>query len=160
MKAYIYFKVPREQAEHFNAFATLILENKKLMKLKRGIEVVDSVDVLWYRDNLPHLYPLHLGRLGEGECRVFNIREDEGAFVGLTHEEIQECIAQTFYLLHQKFDIRIHSDYRFFSKEYFSAEQVRRITKNGRCLGLNPEKIFPEDMKTELPSTDNSPTPV
>ena len=140
MGAYLYFRVPPEQSDDFNAAALSLPENKRLVELQRAIVVIDRDEIAWCERHRPDLVSYYSDRMGKGDWKASGISPNEGKKAGLSYGDIFEQVACVFEELHKKFDIKIYSGSCALSREYFSLEQLLLITKNGDALSSRPTK--------------------
>lgn len=146
MGAYLMYKlVDPKEAIKANNFLELQQEQQELKKSHRS---------LWFWDSRDRL--IELKKLKETGCGCPDYKKiGEGDFkasgMGCDESEIAfELVTKLFEKLHPNFKLKIYSGSCALSGDYFTLEQMRRITKNGELLsGDRKEKVL-EVMNNKL----------
>ena len=147
MGAYLYYKLAnKNKAEDYNKFIANTELGKRLIKAESLISVYDSEDVEFTKINYPNLASFYQENIGKGEFKASGISTKmlENADCE-TLEEFYELVTRLFVLAQKKYKMYFASRSCAFNTSgcYFSINQMKRITNNGKRLKTStsdPEK--------------------
>jgi len=131
MGAYLYFKLEKKEiAIEVNQFLEKLEENKSLGD--EGIYFLSTEDVVWAKANNPASVDYYKGKVGTGEIKVSGVE----CRTNICETDILETQTKVFEILNQKFSMSYYAHSCALSVEeyYFSLEQMKRITNNGKLL--------------------------
>ncbi len=147
MGAYLYYKLAdKNQADEYNKFIAKTNEGKRLIRANALLTVSGNDDIQWAKENFPQFIEYHKKNFGKGCFKASGIPDNEILNSGCNSErEYFELITDLFVDAQTKFKMWFASGSCAFNLNgaYFSIEQMKRITKNGKRLkhsGSNPEK--------------------
>jgi len=129
MGAYLNFKlVNPEKTKEANEFVENLEEQKILKENADGYLPIH----FWTKETAEKNYGLNQG---EGDIKTSGLPPG-------VHEENRKHVVKIFKKLHKKFDIKVLSSSCSLTEHYFTPEQIRIITNNGKALsGDEKEKI-------------------
>lgn len=136
MGAYLYFKLKdKRQAEKaMNWLENESVANKKLMEINEGLFIVCPSEIQWAIDNNNPSYEDECRRnLGRGSIKTSGGRDFEN---DLELVDMLEMWVEAFEELNEKFEMQYLASSCAFtvSEDYFSVEQMKRMTRNGTLL--------------------------
>ncbi len=147
MGAYLFFKLSnKKQADEFNKFVSETEEGQRLIKAETPIRVYDNSDIEWVTEHNPNWVSHYQEKIGKGDFKASGICssmvEDSDCF---DLAEYFELITNLFVKAQTKFKMWFASGSCAFNLDgtYFSIDQMKRITQNGKRLkhSINdPEK--------------------
>lgn len=147
MGAYLFYMLERKsQADNYNRFIAETDEGKRLIKAEALLTVSGNDDINWAKENNPHFIRYHKENFGKGEFKASGIPDSEIINAGCKSEkEYFELITNLFVKVQTKFKMWFASGSCAFNLDetYFSIDQMKRITQNGKRLKhstTNPEK--------------------
>lgn len=147
MGAYLFFKLARKkQADEYNRFIAETEEGKRLIKAESLLTVSGNDDINWAKENNPHFIRYHKDNFGKGEFKASGIPDSEIFNSGCKSEqEYFELITNLFVKAQTKFKMWFAARSCAFNIEgtYFSIDQMKRMTQNGKRLKhstTDPEK--------------------
>lgn len=138
MGAYLFFKVQKKgDIDKVNDLLALYPEQKKLEKGSNQIWVCDSEQVIWAKEESkktgkPHWYSHYKKELGRGDWKASGLDYRSG-------ERVYELVTRVFEKLQKAIPMKIYSRSCALKTDYFSPEQMARITKNGDRLSSTPK---------------------
>lgn len=136
MGAYLYYKTKSNPDEVNDYLETNELQ-KKLSELdEQGIFVVDGNHLEWVKENRPDLLDWEAQKFGTGDLKTsggISFKADEA---GYDEEDLLEMWTQIFEELNKRFEMKYYAHSCAFSEDgnYFSIEQMKRITQDGKLL--------------------------
>lgn len=141
MGAYLYYKlVDKYQSDAANEFLELLPQNKYLIEKEYGVFITCQKDIDFVlnhpedfhdKNHQENCVKFCQERIGTGDYKVSGIDYDN---LNLTSEHLLEKLTVVFEQLNQKFDMRYFCLSCAFSGDYFTNEQVVRITNNGALI--------------------------
>lgn len=147
MGAYLFFKLSnKKQADEFNKFVSETEEGQRLIKAETPLRVYDNSDIEWVTKLKPNWLSYYKEQMGKGDFKTSGVLsymvEDAGCSDLM---EYFELVTVLFEKAQTKFRMWFASGSCAFNAEatYFSIEQMKRITKNGKRLKhstSDPEK--------------------
>lgn len=147
MGAYLYFKLSNpKQADEYNKFISETEEGKRLILAEHLISVYDNSDVEWAKENRPDMIRFFIEQIGKGDFKASGIFEEEVEKAGCENlDEFFELTTVLFVKAQTKFKMWFASRSCAFNLDetYFSIDQMKRITQNGKRLkysSSDPEK--------------------
>lgn len=142
MGAYLYFKT-NSNPDAVNDY----LETNETQKILReideqGIFLIDNQHLEWVKENRPDLLEWEMPKLGTGDIKTsggISFKADEA---GYDEEDLLEMWTQIFEELNKRFEMKYYAHSCAFSEDgnYFSIEQMKRITDNGKLLSGKSSK--------------------
>ncbi|MEA2100114.1 MAG: hypothetical protein U9P72_08290 [Campylobacterota bacterium] len=131
MGAYLYYKTTQKsQSDRVNDF----LEANELNKIldTESIWLIDYKHLEWVKENNSDLLEWESEKLGKGDIKTSGIDSRSK----LSEEDVLEMQTKVFEALNENFEMKYFADSCAFTKEenYFSIEQMKRITNNGEFL--------------------------
>lgn len=142
MGAYLYFKTT-SNPDTVNDYLETNTLQKKLRELdEQGIWVVDQQHLDWCKENRPDLLEWESSKLGKGDLKTsggISCKADEA---GYELEDLLEIWTRIFEELNKRFEMKYYANSCAFSEDghYFSLEQMKRITQNGKLLSGKSSK--------------------
>lgn len=136
MGAYLYFKTTSNPDEVNDYLETNELQ-KNLSELEeQGIFVADGHHLQWVKENRPDLLDWEAQKFGSGDLKTsggISFKADEA---GLEYENIAEMWVQIFEALNKRFKMKYYANSCSLCPDssYFTLEQMKRITDNGKLL--------------------------
>jgi len=147
MGAYLFFKLARKtQADKFNKFIAETEEGKRLIKAERPLFVYDKSELEYVKKQNPNWARYYEERLGRGDYKVSGISVRDINDAGCqTLDEYFELITALLVKAQKNFKMWFVSGSCAFNLDgtYFSIDQMKRITQNGKRLkksSSDPEK--------------------
>ena len=139
MGAYIYFKTLPQNAKEANAWLKQQPEQQFLHKLGCGLSFNDEEDIAWARKN-NELYFIEYftENLGQGEWKANSYDIDVLEAMGVDDDAIEIQITNLFVKLNTHFQMKYASYSCALDTEYFTPEQLRQITDDGKLLSSTP----------------------
>ena len=138
MGAYLYFKTESNPDEVVDYLFEENQLNKKLEDLEeQTITLVDKQHLSWCKENRPDLLEWETAKLGTGDIKTSGgLHGKKFEEAGYTEEDLLEMWTQIFEELNKRFEMKYYANSCAFSEEeyYFSLEQMKRITQNGKLL--------------------------
>ncbi|HID82047.1 MAG TPA: hypothetical protein EYP51_06720 [Thiotrichales bacterium] len=150
MGAYIYYKTAEKSLAAANEAARILDVDKFNQALRRidvcAFTVWSERDLEWGRKepNSEYWEKYFLDHLGEGDYKVSALDEDKLARIKVDYDSFFEKSTRMFERLnkHTGMQMRYLSVSCAFSGDYYTDEQIARITHNGELLsGANKEDI-------------------
>ena len=149
MGAHLFYMISdKKKAAEFNNVMAETEIGKRLIKANSFCGVNDESDIEIAKEKYPSLVSFYQEHLGQGDFKASGISEEEIETAGCkTLEEYFDLITEYFELAQTKFKMWFAARSCAFNihETYFSVNQMKRITKNGKRL--KPSKTDPE--KTE-----------
>ena len=143
MGAYLYFKTesnPKEVVDYLFEENQL---NKKLEEWdEQTIWLCDSTHLDWVKKNRPDLLEWETAKLGKGELKTSTDMSEKMLQNGYSYEDLAEMWVQIFEELNKRFKMKYyaHSCSLNPDSSYFTLEQMKRITDNGKLLSGKTSK--------------------
>lgn len=151
MGAYLYFKLEdREQAKEAMDFLCEEHEGgMQLNKLGEGIHLVEPEDIEYARKENPHMVESYVTRLGTGDIKTSGGVSREADEAGYNEEDILEMQTKVFEALNEKFKMKYYARSCAFDVDgnYFSIEQMKKITQDGKLLSGKDTEQYLELIK-------------
>lgn len=149
MGAYLYYMLAdKKKAAEFNETMADSEIGKKLIEAHSFCGVNDETTIEWAEKECPQLKSYYQEHLGQGDFKASGISEEEVKTSGCeTLSEYFELITDFFVLAQKKYKMWFASRSCAFNldESYFSIEQMKRITNNGKRLKhstSDPEKYL------------------
>lgn len=147
MGAYLFFKVAdSNQADEFNKFMSKTNVGKRLINAEAFLSVIDSEDIEFAKkEQNKSFLEYYMKHKGHGEFKASGVSEEE---IKLSEckdlSDFFDLITEFFVVSQTKFELKFGAYSCAFNPDeyYFTIEQMKRITQNGR--GLSGESINPE----------------
>ena len=148
MGAYLFFKVVNSnQADEFNRFMSTTDVGKRLINAEAFLSVIgnEDIEIAKQDPNQPFL-DYYIKHKGHGEFKASGIPDEE---IKLSEcqdlSDFFDLITEFFVVAQTKFKLQFGAYSCAFNLDeyYFSIEQMKHITKNGKCLSgksINPDK--------------------
>lgn len=136
MGAYLYYKTESNPDEVNDYLETNELQ-KNLSELEeQGIFVVDGQHLEWVKENRPDLLDWEAQKFGTGDLKTSGGISFKANEAGYNEEDLLEMWTQIFEELNKRFEMKYYAHSCAFSEDgnYFSIEQMKRITQDGKLL--------------------------
>lgn len=132
MGAYLYFKTNKERATEVAEFLEFNKTNNELGD--EGIFINTQAGVDWAKENNPAMVDYQKNKIGKGEIKTSGV-ESRGDN-GFTPEEILEKQTLVFEELNKRYEMKYFANSCALTLEehYFTMEQMKRFTQNGKLL--------------------------
>lgn len=147
MGAYLYYKLSdKKQADEYNKFISETDNGKRLIKAEHLIAVYDSSDIEWAEKNRPDMIGFFKEQIGKGDFKASGIFVEEVENAGCKNlNEFFELVTEAFVIAQTKYKMWFAARSCAFNLDgtYFSIDQMKRITQNGKRLkksSSDPEK--------------------
>lgn len=136
MGAYLYYKTESNPDEVNDYLETSNLQKKLSGLEEQGIFIVDEHHLQWVKENRPDLLDWEAQKFGTGDLKTssgISFKADEA---GLEYENIAEMWVQIFEALNKRFKMKYYANSCSLCPDnsYFTLEQMKRITDNGKLL--------------------------
>lgn len=146
MGAYLYYKLSNsKQADEYNKFIAETPEGKRLIKAEHLIAVYDNSDIDWAEKNRPDMVRYFQEQIGKGDFKASGIFTEEIEKAGCKNlDEFFELVTEAFIVARTKYKMWFAARSCAFNLQetYFSIDQMKRITQNGKRL--KPSHSDPE----------------
>jgi len=106
-----------------------IEENRRLIVIGKGVDIINSRDLDWAKDESASMVEYFTTNMGEGQFRVSGCVIEEG--LGVEFEEMLELVTVIFEKLNQEVEMRYLYGSCAFDGYWFSLSQIDRITDDG-----------------------------
>lgn len=149
MGAHLFYMLSdKKKSEEFNEIMGQTDIGTRLIKANSFCGVNDETDIEIAKEKYPCLVSYYQEHIGMGDFKASGISEEEIKSAGCSSlEEYFDLITEYFVLAQSKYKMWVAARFCAFNvhETYFSIEQMKRITQNGKRL--KPSKTDPE--KTE-----------
>jgi hypothetical protein len=142
MGAYLYFRTT-SNPDAVNDYLETSKTQVKLREIdEQGIFIVDSQHLDWVKENRPDLLNRETTKLGIGDIKTSGGISFKASEAGYDEEDLLEMWTQIFEELNKRFEMKYYAHSCAFSEDghYFSLEQMKRITDNGKLLSGKSSK--------------------
>lgn len=139
MGAHLFYKlVNKKEAKEVMDYICDVSETaKKLKEIKEGVSFGEPADIDWAIENKREdMIPFLQKSIGTGDIKTSGGLSDEAYEKGLKEEDVLELYTQMFEELNERYEIKYYADSCSFTVEgyYFTIEQMKRITQDGKLL--------------------------
>ena len=119
-------------------------KNRFLIDIGEAVSFYTTVDIEWAKKERPDLVSMMEREFGTGSIKTSGGVGSEAEEAGLDEEDILEKQTEVFEDLNEKFEMKYYAGSCAFTLEedYFSIEQMKRITKNGTLLSGRNHKNY------------------
>jgi len=157
MGAYLTFKTNSNADKVTNYLIEESENNKKLIELdSNNIYINCNADIDWAKEEREDLVDMMIRQYGTGELKTSGFREIED----YTYEEIAEMWTSIFEELNKRFKMKYYARSCSLTTDYFTVEQMKRITNNGELLsGKSSSKDYVVEKYNELYELLKEPEP-
>ena len=138
MGAYLFYKVATGQGKIANTFLAEQPEHQKLLQMSRQLYFDDQSVVEWAKANNPSAVQYFIDSIDTGEWKASGICEDAGIEYGVSYTDIFEYITVLLEKLRAVVSLKVYTGSCALDEGYFTVEQLRRITDNGKLLSSRP----------------------
>ena len=146
MGADLYYKVPKNQANKYNAFVERLPESLRMMKANQGtVSVFGAEDIKWARSDecnqQEYFIEYFKKHKGTNHWKASGINEDDVKKEYASEDELFDDVAAVFKkCIEVGFDVKIYSKSCALSGDYFTPEQIRIMTNDGKNLSSTPKE--------------------
>ena len=143
MGAYLYFKTesnPKKVMDYLYEDNQL---NKNLEKMEeQTIWLCDSDHLEWVKNNRPDLLDMEKEQYAQGSLKTSGGISEKMEEAGWSYEDVAEMWVQIFEELNKRFEMKYYANSCSLNpeSEYFTIDQMKRITKNGELLSGKSSK--------------------
>ena len=137
MGSRLYIKLKKKkEANKADDFLSKIPENKILEEIEEScINFICSKDIREAKKNNPNTVDYLLNNFGKATIIMYSLPSEKAEEEGYTQEDIFELQTKILEQLNQKFEVEYFNSGAFSADEYyFTIEQAKRITNNGKLM--------------------------
>ncbi len=148
MGAYLFYKLKDiSKAKEASEWLSKSQKQKTLIELEMGLYIRSQIDLDWAIENNNTFYEAEVRRsIGRGDTKVNGVLTKEAEKRGMDEDDMAELWTQAIEELNENFEMQYYagSCALEMDENYFTLEQMKRITRNGTLLsGRNSEGYRP-----------------
>ncbi|MFA6195275.1 MAG: hypothetical protein WC656_01370 [Sulfurimonas sp.] len=142
MGAYLNFQTKSNPNEVMAYLDTNSIQKKLYQLEEQSIFIVDDEHLAWVKKERPDMLEMETKKYGKGDIKTSGGISFKTEEAGITYEDLAEMWVQLFEELNKQFKMKYyaHSCSLSLDSSYFTLEQMKRITNNGKLLSGKSSK--------------------